>query len=158
MPLPGARTAGAVALVALLAAGTGCAERAGPEALGGAAGTAPAAEEPPAAVDPVDLKRLRLGPASPVPGEAYPFDLYTHCGLGFARFGGRTWRAERPAPEPRPLPGAGGRTRYTGYTAGTMTLVEEGTARFVIDKSRYEVPGSPVVIFHPTTTQPPTCA
>ena len=108
-------------------------------------------------MDAVDPARLRLGPATPGRGVAYPFDLYSHCGIDFARFGGRIWRAQTPLPEPRTLPDAKGITTYTSYTAGTMTLLDDEIARFVIDERRYEVPGSPVVLFHPTTLTPPLC-
>jgi hypothetical protein len=170
-----ARVAFALALVALVGAGTGCVDRLGSADAngGGAAGSAagdaaaPAAPEadpaaapaavPRAVVDPVNPHNLRLGPTSPRLGVAYPFDLYSHCGIDFAHFGGRIWRAERAMAEPRTLPDANGEVAYTAYTAGTMTLLDDTTARFVIDERRYEVAGSAVVIFRPTTAKPARC-
>ncbi|GAA2521682.1 hypothetical protein GCM10010201_19480 [Pilimelia columellifera subsp. columellifera] len=110
-----------------------------------------------ALVDPVDLERLRGGPARPTRGVAYPFDLLTHCGIEHARFGGRTWRSERPLRQPRPLPDADGLTRHTGYTAGTMTVNDRDSATFVIDVRRADPFGSAEVVFYATRQTPPLC-
>jgi hypothetical protein len=119
----------------------------------------PAAEHsavPAAQVAPVDLTHLRQGPADPQIGVAHPFDLFTHCGIEFARFGGQVWQAASPRPEPQAQPNASGDTAYTGYTAGTMTLVGTGVVRFVIDV-RYAVADETVITFFPTTGAPPPC-
>ena len=70
----------------------------------------------------------RTGPDGPVAGQRYPYDLYVHCGIRYARFGGRWWHAEveRPAPPPRP-------SRDGNYVTGTMTLVSADRARFDSD-------------------------
>ncbi|GGJ83907.1 hypothetical protein GCM10010123_11990 [Pilimelia anulata] len=110
-----------------------------------------------ALVDPTDPAAPRGGPAAPVRGQAYPYDLYTHCGLEFARFGGRTWRVTPARPEPLPRADAAGVETYTGYTAGTMTLMAPAVARFVMDARRVVVTGSPVILFTPTAARPPIC-
>lgn len=81
---------------------------------------------------PPPSSQYRTGPADPQVGVGYPFDLYTHCGIDFTRFGGRYWQAAAPLPEPSPLPDAQGVTTYTGYVSGVMTLVDQQTARFVV--------------------------
>lgn len=111
---------------------------------------------PVAEVARVDPARPRSGPAEPQLGVAYPFDLYTHCGVEFARFGGRWWQASPARPEPRPRAAGDGTTAYTGYTAGTMSLVGTEAARFVIDL-RYAEADEPVVTFFPTSEEPPPC-
>ena len=63
---------------------------------------------------------------------AYPFDLYTHCGIRWARFAGREWTALHPAGDPPRLPDSTGITRYTGYVAGAMRLVGPDLLRFTL--------------------------
>jgi hypothetical protein len=87
---------------------------------------------------------------------AYPFDLYTHCGIQYAQFGGRRWEASPSRPEPPARAGTDGVTRYTRYTAGTMTLVGTDIARFVVDLRRAQS-DEPVVTFFPTAQEPPAC-
>ena len=89
-------------------------------------------------------------------GGTYPFDLYTHCGIEYAPFGGKTWKAITPRPEPRPKAGENGITIYNGYTAGTMTLVDTFTARFVVDL-RYADVSEPVVGFELSERPAPAC-
>jgi hypothetical protein len=74
----------------------------------------------------------RTGPLDPAVGVAYPFDLYTHCGIRAVIFGGRDWLASPVADAPTPLPDANGNTSYTGYVAGTMTLLPQDRLRFTI--------------------------
>jgi hypothetical protein len=90
----------------------------------------------PATVEPTDTGALRTLPADAVPGTAYPFDLYTHCGVDLVQFAGRAWRAE-PADDGT-LPGP--------YLAGTMELLDHATARFVIDQ-RYVQTNREVIVF-----------
>jgi hypothetical protein len=133
----------------------------------GGCGTAQLADGPPSGVvtSPVpvaevaraDPDRPRTGPAQPQLGEAYPYDLYTHCGIRHAQFGGRWWEVSPPRAEPPARVGADGVTRYTGYTAGTMTLVGTDVARFVIDV-RHATADDPVVTFFPASGQPAPCA
>jgi hypothetical protein len=74
----------------------------------------------------------RSGPAQAVIGVAYPFDLYTHCGIRWARFVGREWTPVHPAPDPLRLPNSAGITTYSGYVAGTMTLIRPDLLRFTL--------------------------
>src|SRR5215469_15912608 len=70
-----------------------------PTASMGLLSTAPAVSYPPyqkATVPPVDTNHLRTGPAHPVTGVAYPFDMYAHCNGVWVRFGGSYWLAETP--------------------------------------------------------------
>jgi hypothetical protein len=87
------------------------------------------------------------GPDQPQVGVAYPYDLYVHCGIHFARFGGQWWRAAPEQPDPRPAMAYGGNP----YTSGTMTLVSPTEARF--ERHSPDV----TVIFHPSSTQPEPC-
>jgi hypothetical protein len=64
------------------------------------------------------------GPDRPAVGVAYPYDLYVHCGIRYARFGGRWWHADPEQAAPRE-PEIGG-----VYIRGTMTLASADEARF----------------------------
>jgi hypothetical protein len=109
-----------------------------------------------ALVEPVDPLNPRTGPSAAEVGRTYPFDLYTHCGIEYAPFGGKTWKAVTPLPEPRAKAGEDGITVYSGYTAGTMTLVDASTARFVADL-RYTEVAAPVVEFEVSDEPAPGC-
>lgn len=82
----------------------------------------------------------RTGPEHPVVGVAYPYDLYVHCGIRHAKFGGRWWHAvpERPG-------------QLGPYTPGTMTLVSADHARFDAADPRVTVD------FQPATDVPIPC-
>ncbi len=136
-----------MAVATIVVAATGC----------GSATQEPAASPNPAAAA---SSTPRTGPVEPKVGVPYPFDLYTHCGIRSAQFGGRQWQAAAPRPEPARRPGADGTTQYTGYTAGTMTLLADGTLRFVITDPLAVGDGTSVV-FMPlpaATKPPPPCA
>jgi hypothetical protein len=75
---------------------------------------------------------IMANPARPELGVAYRFDLYSHCGIRWARFGGREWTALHPGADPARLPDSTGTTRYTGYVAGTMRLVGPDLLRFTL--------------------------
>jgi hypothetical protein len=142
-----------LAAMTLLAAG--CA----PRAAGSAPPDAPAVDAGlprSALVEPVDPDHPRTGPAVVEIGRTYPFDLFTHCGIAYAPFGGQTWKAVEPRPEPPAVAGPDGITVYSGYTAGTMTLVDAETARFVVDV-RYAAAADPVVDFRRSDERMPIC-
>ncbi|MDX3230823.1 hypothetical protein [Streptomyces sp. ME19-01-6] len=123
-------------------------------ALGGVAcgGGGGSSEEPPAE------KRLKarksegdgeVGPKHPKVQVAYPYDLYSHCGIEWADFGGKTWkisgggpsistRVEGDAPE-------GGNA-----TPGYMTLLSK-------DEAVFEAADFPPVYFKATMETPPPC-
>lgn len=70
--------------------------------------------------------------ADPQVGVDYPFELYTHCGISTAIFGGRDWQAITPQPQPEPVlrSAPDGTVIHTDHTAGTMTLVRKDLLRF----------------------------
>jgi hypothetical protein len=109
---------------------------------------------------PPELPQDRIGPADPEVGVAYPFSMYTHCGIDTVTFGGRDWRAVDPQPEPERLPGSDGVTNYTGYTSGEMTLVDRDHLRFVITDPQSVAAGQTMEFMpQPTAAQPsPPCA
>lgn len=100
-----------------------------------------------AKVAPFDLGHLRNGPANPVVGTAYPFDLYVHCGGLLVRFGGARWRAAQSLDW---LPTGG------GYISGTMELLDTDTARYVNDQRYYDSPVE-VIIYRKTDEEVPRC-
>lgn len=111
---------------------------------------------PPARVAPVNPADPREGPADPQIGVAYPFDLYTHCGIRFAWFGGTWWEASKPQQDPQVRADGDGPATYTNYTAGTMTLLGTGVARFTVD-DRYVVVAETSITFFPISQTPPPC-
>lgn len=98
----------------------------------------------------------RTGPAGPQVGISYKFNLYTHCGISTARFSGRDWQATAPRPEPARRTGPDGSVHYSGYTAGTMTLVAHDLLRFVVTDPEAVGQGQSVDFTPlPVATQPP---
>ncbi|MEY9836282.1 hypothetical protein [Streptacidiphilus sp. EB103A] len=101
----------------------------------------------------VDPAHQQLGPAHPVVGRTYPYDLLVHCEIRYAVFGGRSWQTDHTidAPTPTPDPRTG-ITAVTGMLPGYMTLVSDTEARF-------QGPGlaSPVV-FRVMDHDAPLCA
>jgi hypothetical protein len=89
-------------------------------------------------------------PSEPEVGIPYAYDLYTHCDIEFAHFAGRTWKTEKVVPEPDPTPDERGVTVYTGYTSGTVTLIDETTAEFANDQVG-------TVRFHAIEYEPAPC-
>ncbi|MGY0061128.1 hypothetical protein ACWY4P_32065 [Streptomyces sp. LZ34] len=89
------------------------------------------------------------GPKRPKAQVAYPYDMSSHCGIGWATFGGKTWK----------ISGVGPRisTRVEGdapeggnATAGYMTLLSK-------DEAVFEAAAFPPVYFTVTKETPPTC-
>ena len=85
---------------------------------------------------------LPAGPASAKPAvtravapKRVPYNLYTHCGIYYARIGSRYYEAARPLSDGsgNPPPGWG-----NPYQAGTMTLVSPTEAVFT-DKAGHRV-------------------
>jgi hypothetical protein len=86
------------------------------------------------------------------------FDLYIHCGAPIVSFAGQAWK---PVPPVQRYPGpreVNGTYTYTGYVAGTMTLVNARTLRFTADADTVAAPFS--VLYEPTTIRItlPACA
>lgn len=100
----------------------------------------------------VVMGKWQEGPAKPKEHEPYPYDIYTHCGIKWVKFGGRWWvldsvfpGAEQVKGEP-PSQGKGGQT-----LAGYMTLIGPDTANF-------DAAGMPTMQFVPAKGEPPGCA
>jgi hypothetical protein len=85
---------------------------------------------------------------------AYPFDMLSHCGIGWAHFGGRDWASAVVEPDPGAQPDARGITHYTGYTPGFMTLVDQNTVRF----EALGAVGEVLVEMHPVNAPAPACS
>lgn len=78
-----------------------------------------------------DPMHQQVGPDAPIVGRAYPYDLLVHCGIRYARFGGRSWQSDRTIAAPKPVPDPRtGVTTETGLLAGYMTLVSPAQIRF----------------------------
>jgi hypothetical protein len=82
-----------------------------------------------------------------------PFDLYTHCGVNFATFDGRTWKTTQPVPDTAGTPFARG---AVDHLSGTAVLVEDDTLRFTVADDSAVIPGQ-VVTFELTTETAPLC-
>ena len=138
-----ARSSAAAAIGLILAVTlVGCASTPAPSA---------ARQQPPGTASPPARDRTRTVSAgrSPAIGKAYPFQLLIHCGVPIVDFGGRTWQPVAPVPA---YPGprlVNGTATYTGYVAGTMTLVNARKLLFVADSSAVASPFS--VVYEPLT-------
>ncbi len=100
-----------------------------------------------------DRNHWQSGPAAPVLGQAYPFDLLVHCGLRYTTFGGKNWETTKvvavPQATPDPVPGI---TEGMLVLPGYMTLQDPSTANF--EGPRFASP----VTFHVLNHPPPGCA
>ena len=140
-------TAGALAVAALAAGGAGLAVAVWPpppattDVGGPIATTPPTAGPTPTPTVARGSRAIQLGPSHPAVGITYDFDLFVHCGLKYARFGGRTWKVSQS--DNRYGDGQG------NYLVGTMTLVDETTARFEFAGHAW--------VFRPTTDEIPPC-
>lgn len=95
---------------------------------------------------------------APQLGVSYPFRLLTHCGIATTQFGAQYWQARHPEPEPSRRPRPDGIVTYDGYTSGSMTLVDPGLLRFVIDDPLSEADGETVEFVPLTGPAPLPCA
>lgn len=88
---------------------------------------------------------LATGPEDPAVGTAFRYDLFVHCGIRYAKVGGRWWHADPEQPAPR--------TTYGGglYLPGSMVLVSADEARFTSS-----VPGT-TATFRPLAGDPEPC-
>jgi hypothetical protein len=96
-----------------------------------------------------DSTRTVSASRSPAIGQAYAFELLIHCGVPIVDFGGQAWQPIAPVPA---YPGprlVNGTATYTGYVAGTMTLVSARRLLFVADSSAVASPFS--VVYEPLT-------
>jgi hypothetical protein len=95
---------------------------------------------------------------APTIGKPYRFDLYIHCGAPIVSFAGQAWKPVPPVPDypgPREVNGT---STYTGYVAGTMTLMNAATLRFTADPGAVAAPYS--VLYEPAKirTTLPVCS
>ncbi len=65
--------------------------------------------------------------APPLEARAIPYQLYTHCGIEWARIKGTFWRAQHPLSDGNGNPPAGW---ANPFQAGTLTVTNAETARF----------------------------
>jgi hypothetical protein len=154
------RPAVAVALLVVAMWTTGCTDRStpsdtsdsGPVAGTTATPTPGQASTPsypphqPATVPPFDPEHVRTFPMDAAIGTPYPVDITAHCPIDVIEFGGATWRAEERVD-------LGG---FVGVVAGTLELLDQDTARLVIDLRYFPSP-TEVVVYHKTTDQAPAC-
>lgn len=132
--------------VLLLSAGlllAGCSSSSGSPEGGGDAGPTLAART-------VGEGKWPKGPAEPEQHTPYPYDIYTHCGIKWVKFGGRWWVLDSVftgAEQVRGEPAARDGQRIAGY----MTLIGPETANF-------DAAGMPTMQFVPTGKEPPGCA
>lgn len=100
-----------------------------------------------------DRNHWQSGPAAPVLGQAYPFDLLVHCGLRYATFGGKNWETTKVVAVPQATPDpVTGITEGMVVLPGYMTLQDPSTARF--EGPRLASP----VMFHALNHPTPGCA
>lgn len=100
-----------------------------------------------------DRNHWQSGPAAPVLGQAYPFDLLVHCGLRYATFGGKNWETTTVVAVPKATPDpVTGITEGMVVLPGYMTLQDPNTANF--EGPRFASPVTFHVLNHPT----PGCA
>ena len=96
-----------------------------------------------------DSTRTVAASRSPAIGKAYPFELLIHCGVPIVDFGGRTWQPVAPVPAYPGPRAVNGTATYTGYVAGTMTLINARRLLFVAVSSAVASPFS--VVYEPLT-------
>ncbi|MGW3911105.1 hypothetical protein ACWEBX_06155 [Streptomyces sp. NPDC005070] len=89
------------------------------------------------------------GPAKPVRNKPYPYDIYTHCGIKWVRFGGRWWVLDTVFPGVEQVRGKRS-SPYAQSLPGYMTLIGPDTANF-------DAAGMPTLQFVPATKNPPGC-
>ncbi|MFF3614628.1 hypothetical protein [Streptomyces sp. NPDC002580] len=133
-------------VVLLLSAGlmlTGCSSLTDTSVSGGHRGPTLPARTP-------EGDHWEKGPAKPVQHKAYPYDLYTHCGIKWTRFGGRWWVLDTVFPGVEQVRGEQP-SQYTQTLAGYMTLIGPDTANF-------DAAGMPTLQFVPAEKNPPGCA
>ncbi|MFD6554491.1 hypothetical protein [Streptomyces sp. NPDC058398] len=94
--------------------------------------------------------RWNEGPAKPVQHKPYAYDIYTHCGIKWVKFGGRWWVLDTVFPGVEQVRGKRP-SQYSQTLAGYMTLIGPDTANF-------DAAGIPTLQFAPAGKNPPGCA
>ncbi|MFF3312842.1 hypothetical protein [Streptomyces sp. NPDC002952] len=95
------------------------------------------------------LDEQHKGPAHPKELKAYPYDIYTHCGIKWAEFGGRWWVLDSVLPGAEQVKGEA-QSHDSETLAGYMTLTSPDTANF-------DAAGTPTLQFVPSKVDPPGC-
>ncbi|MFF4628326.1 hypothetical protein [Streptomyces griseorubiginosus] len=94
--------------------------------------------------------KWQQGPPKPKLHKPYPYDIYTHCGVKWLRFGGRWWVLDTVLPGTAQVKGEPP-SQYSQRLAGYMTLIDANTADF-------DAAGMPTMQFVPAVKTPPACA
>ncbi|MCB5169997.1 hypothetical protein LG634_34995 [Streptomyces bambusae] len=140
-------------LAALLLALTGCttaAEATAGTVTGSRPTAAVTADGPKPAPGRADVDEPRTGPAVPKPGTWYPYDLYTHCGIGTLTFGGKYWELRQMRTD-IDAEVAGPRVEWGDlYTPGYIQLE---SAEMVV----FETGGQPPLTFVPVAAPTTLC-
>ncbi|MFF6997600.1 hypothetical protein ACFY93_21935 [Streptomyces sp. NPDC008313] len=89
------------------------------------------------------------GPPKPRQHKPYPYDLSTHCGIKWAKFGGLWWVLDTVFPGVEQVKGEP--AQDSQVLAGYMTLIGPDTADF-------DAAGMPTMQFVPAKDEPPGCA
>jgi hypothetical protein len=89
------------------------------------------------------------GPAKPEKQKSYPYDVYAHCGIKWAKFGGRWWVLDTVHPGVDDVAGKPPEPRAQ-WVSGYMTLVDSDLADF-------KAAGMPTLRFVPAEHEPPGC-
>ncbi|WP_151484964.1 hypothetical protein [Streptomyces albicerus] len=90
------------------------------------------------------------GPAEPKLHKPYPYDIHTHCGVKWVKFGGRWWVLDAVFPGVEQVEGEPP-SQDSQRLAGYMTLIGPDTANF-------DAAGMPTMQFVPAEDEPPGCA
>lgn len=94
--------------------------------------------------------KWQKGPPNPKQHQPYPYDVYTHCGIKWLRFGGRWWVLDTVFPGTEQVKGEPA-SQDGQRLAGYMTLIDANTANF-------DAAGMPTMQFVPMEKAPPGCA
>ncbi|MFB8000319.1 hypothetical protein ACFC4G_47155 [Streptomyces sp. NPDC056002] len=97
----------------------------------------------------VEKDKWQEGPSNPKQHKPYPYDIATHCGIKWLKFGGRWWVLDSVFPGVEQVKGEP--SRDSQRVAGYMTLIGPDTATF-------DAAGMPVMQFVPNRGKPPGCA
>ncbi|MFC8263983.1 hypothetical protein ACFUNF_41935 [Streptomyces sp. NPDC057291] len=95
------------------------------------------------------MDTLKTGPRHPKQGQWYPYDMFAHCGIKFATFGGRLWQLDQIHTNSRSQ--VAGERKAGNNVAGYMALQRP-------DGASFQAAGLPPMDFVPAKDKPPLCA
>ncbi len=87
----------------------------------------------------------------------FGFSMPSHCGIEYADFAGKTWKAPVPVPDPGGVENPGGGGYYSGHVEGTVTLTSPTTAYFEATNAKQAAKVGRVQ-FRVSTAAPVPCA